>query len=122
MFPLFAFTPTESVPFVTNLTYQGVGMFIVLGALGVLAVIVTLVGRVLAVAPVPRAVPAPAVAAAPAAAAAVEAVDPRLHAAIVAAVTVTLGRKARVIAVGTAESNAWSAEGRRTIFQSHKVR
>lgn len=45
-------------------------------------------------------------------------------AAISAAVHTTLNARARILSIGEAHANrqAWSVEGRRQVFQSHKVR
>lgn len=51
-------------------------------------------------------------------------VEPEVVAAISAAIHTTLGARHRIISVGEIYPNrlAWSAEGRRQVFGSHKVR
>jgi hypothetical protein len=76
------------------------------------------------------AVPAPAVAPAPVVALAPEGEDPTLLAVLAAAVAVTLGPNARIVGVSPVASpshsisalTAWSMEGRREIYLSHRIR
>jgi hypothetical protein len=76
------------------------------------------------VAPAPVAAPAPAVALAP------EGEDPTLLAVLAAAVATTLGPNARIVGVSPVASpiqnisalTAWSMEGRREIYLSHRIR
>lgn len=53
-----------------------------------------------------------------------EAIPAEVVAAISAAVVATFGRNMRIVTMSrpTEESHAWSLEGRRHIFHSHKVR
>jgi Na+-transporting methylmalonyl-CoA/oxaloacetate decarboxylase gamma subunit len=123
---LLAATATERIPFLENLNYQAVGMVIVMGALGFLAVAVAGLGRAIRALEQKLAAPVPVVALAVTSpgtsAAAAAADDPKLYAAIIAAVSVSLGARHRVISVTPTELSAWSVEGRRSIFQSHRVR
>ncbi|MDD2763697.1 MAG: OadG family transporter subunit [Opitutaceae bacterium] len=109
--------------FLQNVSYQVVGMLIVLAALGLLSLAVSLLGWLL---PVVKRQPAPA-AAAPAVdrpAPLVEGADGRILAAIAAAVASVVSRPHRIVMVkpDPEAQQAWSAEGRRAIYQSHKIR
>jgi len=77
----------------------------------------------------PAPVSAPAAPAPVAAPAAVEGEDPALLAVLAAAVAVTLGPKARIVGVSPVQQGqsisaitAWSMEGRREIYLSHRIR
>lgn len=89
--------------------YQAAGLTVVILALGSLAVAIVSLSRAVA--------RLTAVAGGPS-------LDPALVAAIAAAIHVALGRPARVVALHDAGDplRAWTAEGRRQIFQSHRVR
>jgi len=80
-------------------------------------------------APAPVSAPAPVAPAPVAAPAAVEGEDPALLAVLAAAVAVTLGPKARIVGVSPVQQGqsisaitAWSMEGRREIYLSHRIR
>jgi Na+-transporting methylmalonyl-CoA/oxaloacetate decarboxylase gamma subunit len=98
---------------------QAVGMFILLGALIYLWWTVSRLNRALrllerrAAPPGPAAVPPPA-----------GAVEPTVVAAIAAAVALVVKGRHRIVAVhpDAEAQHAWSAEGRRDIYHSHKVR
>lgn len=113
--------------FLRSLSYQVAGMLIVMGALGLLSLSVSLLSRVLRALPKPTTPVAPLAVGAPAPAASTlrpESVDEGIIAAIAAAVAVTIGRPHRVITIRSdaGAQLAWSAEGRRAIYQSHKIR
>ncbi len=113
--PVLAAEAAGRPPFLENLSYQFAGMAVVLLALGMICTAVALLGRMLQAA---GRRPAPAPTAAPAA------LDERVVAAIAAAVAHVVRQPHRVVAVrpDTDVQHAWSAEGRRAIYQSHKVR
>lgn len=80
-------------------------------------------------APAPVSAPAPVAPAPVAAPAVVEGEDPALLAVLAAAVAVTLGPKARIVGVSPVHQGqsisaitAWSMEGRREIYLSHRIR
>ncbi len=125
----------ESMTLMQDIGYQAVGVLIVLGALGFLAIVLTFMGRAF----VNSGAKAEAAKAAAAAAKAAQSPgsstnsgestlpgepSPELRAAIVAAVYHTVGSHARVLDIQSAhpELAAWSMEGRRQIFLSHRVR
>jgi len=109
--------------------YQVVGLGVVMVALGVLyatcAIVGTLFRRAAADKPVTTMAPAatPVVAGLPSA----EKTDPKVVAAIAAAITVTLEGPCRIIEIQAAGHpvgmmSAWAIEGRFQHFSSHKVR
>jgi Na+-transporting methylmalonyl-CoA/oxaloacetate decarboxylase gamma subunit len=103
-----------------NAQYQLVGIAIVISALAGLAVLVTILGRILA----PRQ-PAAATGTAPAATAEPTGIPPEIRAAIAAAVHTSLQSPHRILEVSHPPDprlSAWSVEGRRQIFHSHTVR
>jgi len=129
--PVASIGADERMTLLQDIGYQSVGVLIVLGALSFLAVFLTITGKffVQAEAKAAAAKLAQASAAAPPAAASGPASDssgpsPELRAAIVAAVYCTVGSHARVLDIQSAhpELAAWSMEGRRQIFLSHRVR
>lgn len=106
-----------------------VGFFMVLSILGILCLIMGGIGKLFtmntpapaAPTPVKSAVPAPV----PAGGGNVPSVqDIRVVAAIAAAVDTVLGAGYEVVSIKPAEKSyvAWAQEGRRQIFQSHKIR
>lgn len=115
-----------------DLGYQTVGVLIVMGALSVLAVVLAILGRLFINAGAKAAAAKAAAAQASAAQSPPVAVSagssaaptPEMRAAIVAAVYCTVGSHARVLDIQPAhpELAAWSMEGRRQIFLSHRVR
>ncbi|MCX7868363.1 MAG: hypothetical protein N2322_00275 [Terrimicrobiaceae bacterium] len=118
------FLATESISahleFFRNLRYQSTGMLIVMLSLGFLAVVVAVVARLLE----PTARPGVAPSRSPVAGPAAE-IPPEIQAAIAAAVLVTLKSPHRIHVVrppANPNLSAWSAEGRRQIFQSHTFR
>ena len=128
---LAAIEADESLSLLQDIGYQIVGMLIVLGALGVLCLFLTLSGRIFAL---QQKRSAEALARA---AEAIRSAEPshiteseaenlpaELRAVIVAAVYDSLGEGARVLDIQSAhpEQAAWSMEGRRQIFLSHRVR
>lgn len=128
--------------FTKYLGYQAVGMMVVLIALTVLYGVCAFVGTFFAkqrerqkeiaaaaAAVATTAIPAPVAPSAPqpTAPAEVEATDPRVVAAIAAAISVVLARPYRIIEIQTAGhstgmTSPWAIEGRFQHFSSHKVR
>lgn len=101
-----------------NLQYQLAGFLVVLFALGSIAVLVWLIGKVFAATEAEPASARPA----PQSATAAEIPGPVL-AAISAAVSVALeGRHFVIYDVTPAGRSAWSSEGRRAIYRSHRLR
>ena len=128
-FPVLALTLPEYPTLAESLQYQVTGLLVVLFALGSLAILVGLVGRIFAALEERRAEVRPATAATPARTAVpatTEEISPAVLAAIAAAVAATLGDRRfaiRGVQVADPRQNAaWSAEGRRTIYASHNVR
>jgi hypothetical protein len=107
------------------MNYQAVGLLIMLGALVYLWLTVNRLSRTLrlleqrAAHPVPVP-PAPSALATPPA----DAIEEGVVAAIAAAVALVVRRPHRIVAVhpDAEAQHAWSAEGRREIYHSHKVR
>lgn len=115
-----------SFTFLYQVGYQAAGMMIVLGALGGLWLIVAALGRVLRLSqpdqpPVTRPL---AASPSPAPAPVDSGLDPRLIAAISAAIHVTLKSRFQLVSIQPEQTHtpAWSQEGRREIYQSHRVR
>jgi Na+-transporting methylmalonyl-CoA/oxaloacetate decarboxylase gamma subunit len=113
--------------------YQASAMTVVMLTLGGLwlavagvSKVVLAVERAMGVVPKPRAGVAAAPPALPAAEAAVPvaAVDTRTVAAITAAIHAVFGARARIVSLSpeSGPGQAWSKEGRREIYQSHRVR
>lgn len=110
-----------------NAVFQGVGLAVVMVSLGALAIAVTLIGAAMtwnarkptkASEPAGDTVPFPV-------ASGVECVPPEVVAVIAAAVHATVRQPHRIVRINPPHSpwlQAWSAEGRRQIFQSHSVR
>jgi hypothetical protein len=101
-----------------NLQYQLTGFLVVLFALGSIAILVWIIGKIFA-----------ATEAGPATAAPAPATEPEIEipgvvlAAISAAVSVALeGRRFVIYDVAPSGRAAWSAEGRRAIYRSHQLR
>lgn len=116
-----------------DLAYQAVGVITVIGSLAIIAIVLTILGKFLQKPPAKPAtkpetagvgkVDAPATASSQAAEA--EAVPWQIHVAIVAAVHTVLGPRAKILEIhqhGESSRQLWSMEGRRQIFQSHKIR
>jgi len=103
---------------VENLQYQLTGFLVVLFALGSMAVLVWIIGKIFAATEARPAI------AQPAQSAEAEAEIPgSVLAAISAAVSVALeGRHFVIYDVAPAGRTAWSAEGRRAIYRSHQLR
>ncbi len=110
-----------------NLRFQTTGILVVFFALGSLALVVALSGRLFVALEkrqaAAKAVPSPDLRAAPPG----EGVPPEISAVIAAAVAVALaGRPFAVRRVHLVQASeqlrAWSVEGRRQIYASHKVR
>ena len=101
------------------MNYQLAGLFLVLAVLAWLCLAVSRLGRAVRSLEqrAPRPVPAPAGPAVPA-------IDDGVVAAIAAAVAVVIRGRHRIVAVRseTSAQRAWSAEGRREIYLSHRVR
>lgn len=129
-FPVLALTLPEYPTLAESLQYQVTGLLVVLFALGSLAILVGLVGRIFAALEERRTEVRPATAATTPARTTVpattEEISPAVLAAIAAAVSATLGDRRftiRGVQVADPRQNAaWSAEGRRTIYASHNVR
>lgn len=107
--------------------YQILGLGVVLFALGVLFGVCAFVGAIFRrrVANVPA--PAPAIAAPVVADVEIEAIDPKVVAAIAAAITVVLDQPYRIVDIHAAGhsvgmTSAWAIEGRFQHFSSHKLR
>lgn len=118
------FLATESLSahldFIRNLRYQSTGMLIVLLSLGTLAVVVGLVARLLEPGQARPFSSQPA-----ASLNSADAITPEIQAVIAAAVVVVLKSPHRIHEVRPVLNpnlSAWSAEGRRQIFQSHTFR
>lgn len=130
---LLATEPIAGHPgFLENLAYQSVGIMVVLTSLGILLLCVTLLGRFLAV-PAPAAAPSVPPAPAPAVAdscSGASVLSPEVCAAITAAVCEVVGTDAAIQSIRPIQPahpanpflQAWSLEGRRQIFHSHKLR
>lgn len=101
-----------------NLQYQLAGLLVVFFALGSIAILVWIIGKIFAAAEAKAAIAQPILRTEP------EAEIPgSVLAAISAAVSVTLGGRHFVIYdVAPAGRSAWSAEGRRAIYRSHQLR
>jgi Na+-transporting methylmalonyl-CoA/oxaloacetate decarboxylase gamma subunit len=124
---LLAIAADERISLWQDVGYQTVGVFIVVGSLGFLAVVLTILGKFLR----PRPAAATSLAgeaarlSATSSASGGEEITPELRAVIVAAVHETLGARHRVLDIETPlnpQQVAWSMEGRRQIFLSHRVR
>jgi len=121
---LLAASLPEQPTLADNLQYQLTGLLVVLFTLGSLALLVTLLGRVIS-AFEPRRTPVSSPVVAPAPSTPEEIPGPVL-AVIAAAVSTALGDHRFVIhgvqAVDPRQNLAWSAEGRRSIYASRQVR
>ncbi len=102
------------------MAFQIAGLLLVLGALVYLGLAVSRLGRAVRALEERAAVPAGR----PAAAAPAPGIDGGVVAAIAAAVAVVIRCRHRIIAVQPESSaqHAWSIEGRREIYLSHRVR
>ena len=109
------------------MSYSLVGMLVLLGAVVVLALRVGRLGRAVRSlelrAPRPASVPLPAPAPVTPGPVTPE-IDDVVVAAIAAAVAVVIGRPHQIVALQADASaqHAWSAEGRREIYLSHRIR
>jgi hypothetical protein len=126
--PLIALTLPEYPTLADNLQYQLTGFLVVLFALGSLAFLVGLIGRVFAAVDVRHAaLPAPPVRPTATAPTAAESdISPAVLAAIAGSVAAVLGDRRFAIrgvkVVDPRQNLAWSAEGRRSIYASRNVR
>ena len=126
--PLIALTLPEYPTLADNLQYQLTGFLVVLFALGSLAFLVGLIGRVFAAVDARHAAsPAPTVRPTATAPTAAESdISPAVLAAIAGSVAAVLGDRRfaiRGVKVADPRQNlAWSAEGRRSIYASRNVR
>ena len=126
--PLIALTLPEYPTLADNLQYQLTGFLVVLFALGSLAFIVGLIGRVFAAVDARHAAsPAPPVRPTATAPTAAESdISPAVLAAIAGSVAAVLGDRRFAIRgvkiVDPRQNLAWSAEGRRSIYASRNVR
>jgi Na+-transporting methylmalonyl-CoA/oxaloacetate decarboxylase gamma subunit len=118
--PVFAQQMTAHSPLLKNLGYQIVGLLIVIFALGMLCVATALLGRIATL----LSRPAAAEEEVPPAPAAIPETDETVIAAIAAAVAHVIRHPHHIIAVklDPRVQQAWSSEGRRAIYQSHKIR
>jgi Na+-transporting methylmalonyl-CoA/oxaloacetate decarboxylase gamma subunit len=127
----------STMTFWQNLNYQLVGVAIVLFSLGFLALAVFVVGKLIhssvqaaqktVLVPPPAVEPMPSLTPAKTDAKAIEepGISREIRAVIAAAVYVSLKGAHRIIEINpvtSAQTQAWSMEGRRQIFQSHRVR
>jgi Na+-transporting methylmalonyl-CoA/oxaloacetate decarboxylase gamma subunit len=130
--PVAAIGADERMTLMQDVGYQAVGVLIVIGALSFIAIVLTLMGKAFVNSEARATTSKAAVASALAAESPTLPVenkasgepDAELRAAIVAAVYYTVGSHARVLDIQSAhpELAAWSMEGRRQIFLSHRVR
>lgn len=106
------------------ISFQTALLVLVAGALLVLAKNLATLNRRLAALENPGQAARPSSAASPHACSGYGAIPPHVIAAISAAVHTTLAGRARILAVGPLcpSRQAWSAEGRREVFRSHRVR
>lgn len=122
-FAFLAVVPNGGHPdFLSNLSFQSAGLAVVLLSLSLLAMVVAQVGRMLNPRKAAVAKAAPAAAPLPAGESGITA---ETVAVISAAVAVTLHEPHRIVQIQPSSNpwvQAWSAEGRRQIFQSHHVR
>jgi len=131
--PLIALTLPEYPTLADNLQYQLTGFLVVLFALGSLAFLVSLIGRVFAAldarhaaSPAPPVRPTATAPTATAPTAAESDISPAVLAAIAGSVAAVLGDRRFAIrgvkVVDPRQNLAWSAEGRRSIYASRNVR
>ncbi len=118
---LLAVSLPDNPVFADNLQFQLTGLLVVLTTLGSLAVLVALIGKIFIAL---QNAPAPAVPVVPAAPSGD--IPGPVFAAIAAAVSTALGDKSFAIrgvqAVDPRDNMSWSAEGRRAIYASRKLR
>jgi len=120
----------SELPLSQDIAYQGVGVLIVLGALMFLAVSLTFMARILGMAGlIPRPKESRAETAAKGAPLPAgdssQNIPDSVRIAIAAAVHVTLGSGLQIVDIRPARNPqmaVWSMEGRRQIFQSHRLR
>ena len=111
-----------------DLSYQSVGMAIVLLALATIALVLFLLGKVFQSTVPAKKAPAPpparaATSSAPGTAPAEVGISPETFAVIAAAVYLELPGMSRIVEIRQSQTaQVWSMEGRRQIFQSHRVR
>lgn len=111
-----------------DLSYQGVGMAIVLLALGAIALVLYLLGKVFQSTVPAKEAPSlqPArtsTSGVPGTAPADAGISPETFAVIAAAVYMELPGMSRIVEIRQSPTaQVWSMEGRRQIFQSHRVR
>lgn len=111
--------------FLHNLSYQTVGLAIVMTSLGGLAVIVSVVAALLAPLGSRSKAPLRPLQAVMGGAATEDEAGDELHAVVAAAVHVALGKPHKILSVQPVRNvqlQAWSVEGRRQIFHSHTLR
>lgn len=123
---LLAVSLPEHPTFADNLQFQLTGLLVVLVTLGTLAILVSLIGRLfIAARPASVAAPLPSAPATPTPSATGEIPGP-VYAAIAAAVSCALGDERFAIrgvkTVDPRSNLSWSAEGRRAIYASRKLR
>jgi sodium pump decarboxylase gamma subunit len=117
---------TDHISFGQNFTYQSAGVLVVMVTLALLAVLLVGISKLVSVT-TPAAVPAGAAVSTPvqAASAPDDMEDPRVMAAIAAAVSFAIRGKHRVVSIVPIERSVdhdWGREGRRQIFQGKQVR
>ncbi|HLP06673.1 MAG TPA: OadG family protein [Opitutaceae bacterium] len=129
MLPLAAGLPPHP-EFLESITYQVVGLVVVFSALGAIWLLMELMGALFRAADARRARPLPAAPLPSTATATAGDLRPELIAVITAAVHSSIDSAATIVAITPVaahqETNlnllAWSSEGRRQIFASHKLR
>ena len=126
--PLAVIGADERLTLLEDIAYQSVGVVIVVGSLGFLAIMISLLGRILRESPkTPCAASGATAGSASGQQSSVgeNEIPPEVRAAIVAAVYATLGQQNRILDIKPVfhpQQAAWSMEGRRQIFLSHRVR
>lgn len=115
---------SAALPFSESLQFQVVGVSIVALSLSGLAVLVSFVALGLRATDRKKPTPEAVASTAPAAPELHGGIPPEIRAAIAAAVHVTLKSPHRILDVQPVNPmiQAWSIEGRRSIFQSHRLR
>ncbi len=125
--PMAAVAVDSRMTFAQDVAYQSVGVIVVVGSLALIALLLVIFNRILRATglsvsqPPLKNDPLPA----GAGAANAEELPADLRAAIAAAVYTTLGSSHKIVEIRASDSvllQAWSMEGRRQIFQSHKFR
>lgn len=127
LLPLATFAADSRLTLSQDIIYQSVGLLVVIGSLSLLAFVISLLGKVFTApgSPSSSVFGENPTAATTAASHSSETIPPPIQAAIVAAVYATLQQPVEILSVQAApqpQLAAWSMEGRRQIFLSHKIR